>query len=245
MGTIHLLRRRCASILACVLPAILVALLGVFCTSPASAGLIIDSMRYDGRVRSGSTTGVEKHSTTVDLPPNPGSLPADNSMLPAPLLNGNNLSTHLAETFNQFQGEFVRHATLTIQNPFPIRTFNNTLDPNLPYPVEFEAIMYSDSLDPGEMIDMKGIGIENFNFAPYPPPGIQVITGAGNSGLPLGSPGNPMRVQLGIAANQVDDYRYGFVKINFYYGIGEIPEPSSLALLILGIVGAAGLRRCR
>lgn len=248
MAIVVMLRCHCACAMNLSrLRMIFAAVLGIACSSAASASLIFDSIRYDGRVRSGTTTGIEKHSTTVDLDNHSaGTLPADNSMLPPPLLNGNNLTTILSETIGFYNGQTVRHAILNIGASGALFIFNNTLDLMLPLPVEFDAIVYSDSLAPDEAIGFKHIGVENlpiFPGPPYPAPGSQLITGVGNPSLPLGSPGNPMRIQLGIAANQVDDYRYGFIKLNFYYNEVEIPEPSTWVLTLFGIAGAAAARR--
>jgi hypothetical protein len=247
MAIVVLLRRRCACATTLRrLRLIFAAVLGMAFSSAASASLIFDSIRYDGRVREGATAGVEKHSTTDDLLANsfPVGLPADNSMLPDPLDNGNNLNATLSETVGSFNGMPVQHAILNIQSSGSLFIFNNTLDPTLAYPVEFDAIVYSNSLAPNDAIGLQGIGVENFNFPPYPAPGSQIITGVGNPSLPLGSVGNPMRIQLGIAADQVDDYRYGFIKLNFYYKeVVLIPEPAAWILLITAVAGVVAARR--
>jgi hypothetical protein len=216
---------------------------------PVSAALILDTLRYDGQVRTGATTGTEKHFADfmpdVEPPAGTGALPADNSMLPGALLDGNDLSVTLTEASDVFMGQPVEHSILTIAAPTSLRIFNNDLDSNIPLPVEFDGVFYSDDLDPGEKVSVKGIGIENFGVPPWPAPGSQLITGVGDPTKPLGSPLNPMRVQLGIAADQVDDFRYGFVKINLYYMTMPVPEPTTFGLVLLGIVGLAGAVRSR
>ena len=101
------------------------------------------------------------------------------------------------------------------------------------------------SLNPGEKVAVLGIGIENFGVPPWPAPGSQLITGAGDPTKPLGSPLNPMRVQLGISEDQVEVFRYGFVKINLYYMTMPVPEPTTWALMLLGMVGVASALRGR
>ncbi len=228
--------------------AILAVALAFAASSPALANLIVDSMRYDGHVKSGATTGVEAHFSDVDLKlpfNNTGSLPANNSALPAPLVAGNNLTTTLTEAIDTFNGMPARHVIITISSLNALNNiFNNTLDPGLPLPVSFDGVFYSDALAANEEVILKGITVENF-AGPFPPPGSQLVMGIGNPASPLGSAGNPMRIQLGISADQVDDYRYGFVKLNLFYGTEEhtVPELASGILMLIGLTGLAAVRR--
>jgi hypothetical protein len=82
--------------------------------------------------------------------------------------------------------------------------------------------------------------IPALGVSPFPPPGSQVITG-------LGTQADPLRVQLGIAANQLrqntsSDYE---VKIHLLYMTMPIPEPSTFTLVLVGLVAIAGFGRRR
>jgi hypothetical protein len=217
----------------------LVAAAVLFAGAPATAALILDSARYDAHVRSGATTGIEKHSADFapDLVPTVSgvSLPADNSML-AGLANGVNLDVSWTEA--------AQHAILTISRAAIGDAFINPLNTtDFALPIEFEGFFYSNSLPAGQKINVDSVQIEALpaiGVSPFPAPGFQMITG-------LGTQANPLRVQLGIAGNQLregtsSDYE---IKIHLLYSNMVVPEPTSAALALLGLVGFAGLGRRR
>jgi hypothetical protein len=123
------LRSRLTSRLLLAAGAILVA------CAPASAALIVDSASYNAHVRSGATTGIEKHfaNFTPDLVPTISNvdLPADNSML-AGLSNGVNLDVSWTEA--------AQHAIMTITRAAIGDAFVNPLDSNFALPIEFDGL---------------------------------------------------------------------------------------------------------
>lgn len=219
---------------------LLAAFAVVTATASASAALIVDSASYNAHVRSGSTSGIEKHTAnfTPDLVPTVSGvdLPADNSMLNG-LPNGVDLDVSWTEA--------AQHAILTITRASIGDAFVNPIDTaNFPLPIEFEGYFYSNSLPAGQKIAINSVQIEAIpaiGVSPFPPPGSQTITG-------LGTQANPLRVQLGIAANQLrqdtsSDYE---IKIHLLYTTMQIPEPTSGAIALLGMLGlglASGRRR--
>jgi hypothetical protein len=222
-----------------VAPRLLLAAAAVlFAAAPATAALIVDSARYDAHVRSGMTSGVEKHFANFapDLVPTISNvdLPADNSML-AGLSNGVDLDVSWTEA--------AQHAIMTITRAAIGDAFINPLDTaNFPLPIEFDGLFYSNSLPAGHKIAIDSVQIEAIPAfgGPFPAPGSQTITG-------LGTQANPLRVQLGIAANQLrqdtsSDYE---VKIHLLYSTMQIPEPTSAGLALVGLVAVAGLVRRR
>jgi PEP-CTERM motif len=227
-----MLRNLFSSTVALVAAAILLA------GAPASAALILDSASYNAHVRSGATTGIEKHAANFapDLVPTVSgvNLPADNSML-AGLSNGVNLDVSWTEA--------AQHAILTISRASIGDAFVNPLDNNFALPIEFDGYFYSNSLPAGNKIAINSVQIEALpaiGVSPFPAPGSQVITG-------LGTQANPLRVQLGIAANQLrentsSDYE---IKIHLLYSNMVVPEPATAALMLLGLVGCVGLGRRR
>jgi hypothetical protein len=212
--------------------------LALLLSTNASAELILSSLRYDGHVRAGATVGVEKHFSNNPAqlpPPNPGTLPADNSMLPGALLDGNNLNLTITEV--------LQLSILQISATFG-DVFNNDLDATLPYPVQFDATYYSNSLGPGEFVQINEIRYENFDVLPYPIPDSQMISAAGpNFGDPLGSINNPVRVQLGFTEAQLSDFNNGFLKVRISYTTPLVPEPATWALALFAIAGSSTLRR--
>jgi hypothetical protein len=213
-------------------------LLGLGFAQPASAALIGVSLGYDGAVRDGATTGVETHFASPVFPPSPATLPATNPPLPPPLLPARDLTSTMTEFLGAFNGDFVQHVVITIQAQNPaLSAFANPIDNTLPLPVQFDGKFYSNNLPAGQMIDLKGTGIEDGNdISPFPVPGSVMTSGAGTQA-------DPWRVQIGIPGNLVN-VNNGFVKVHLYYDTKPlIPEPSTGTLLLAGVAALArGIR---
>jgi hypothetical protein len=198
-------------------------------SSQASAGLIVDFLRYDIRVANGATQGIEKHSSLTI----PGDLPPDNSMLPSPLLPGFDLHTN--------ESDLPGHYILFIQKDSaqsPLRTYRNALDPAFANPLEIELVLHTDL--PGQMINISSFNVEDGNDVPpylsFPTPGtVQFISGDGSAA-------NPLRVVLGIPASAANA-SLNLLKLHITYSGLPIPEPASVALVGIGLVGVLGLRR--
>jgi hypothetical protein len=199
----------------------------------ASAGIIVDFLRYDIRVASGAAQGIEKHSSLTV----PGDLPPDNSMLPAPLLAGFDLHTS--------ESDLPGHYILFIQKDSatsPLRTYRNALDPAFPNPLEVELLLHTDL--PGQKINISNYNIEDGNdvgpYLSWPTPGtVNVLSGDG-------SVASPLRVVLGIPASAASA-SLNLLKLHLTYTGMAIPEPSSVMLVGLSVLGACGLvgRRSR
>ncbi len=207
----------------------IVAVIGI--GSPASAGIIVDFLRYDIRVASGATQGIEKHSSLTI----PGDLPPDNSMLPAPLLAGFDLHTN--------ESDLPGHYILFIQKDgatSPLRTYRNSLDPAFATPLEIELLLHTDI--PGQMINISKFNVEDGNdVGPYlnwpMPSTVNVLSGNGSAASPL-------RVVLGIPASAASA-SLNLLKLHITYSGLPIPEPATVALTGLGLVGVCGFRRRR
>jgi hypothetical protein len=215
------------------LPYAIIAICGsLLLSESASAALIVDAINYNGHVRNGLVTGVEAHGTSTDFPPPAAAipLPATNPALPASLLPSKNLSMTATNTIQQFPvpgGPL--YDTLIVQiSASSGDVFANALDNTLTYPVQAELFLYSNSPGMKAVLNPAIIGIENFNF-PFdvPLPGSYSVSG-------LGTQANPLHVQLGLTASQVDDQN-GFVKLHLRYGEMLVPEPATIAILAWGI----------
>jgi hypothetical protein len=188
------------------------ALWGV--SQPARGDLVFDSVRYDGSVRSGATSGVERHFTDTNYYLGGGDvfdvpLPAVGAFPLSPLLDPFDLLMDFVDLPNApYQGELLGRTTVWITNQtISGNIFANTLDSNETHPVEFEAYLYDDELGPQETVIVYPI-VENFAF-PYLPPSISSITGRG-------SMNDPLHIQLQMTASELA-FRNGFAKIHLYY----------------------------
>jgi hypothetical protein len=192
----------------------------------ASAGIVVDFLRYDIRVASGATQGIEKHSSLTV----PGDLPPDNSMLPAPLLAGFDLHTN--------ESDLPGHYILFIQKDSatsPLRTYRNALDPAFPNPLEVEMLLHTDL--PNQKINISSYNIEDGNdVGPYlgwPTPGtVNVLSGDG-------SVASPLRVVLGIPGSAASA-SLNLLKLHLTYTGMAIPEPAAVALAGLAFLGIFG-----
>ena len=209
------------------------ALIVALVTNSASAALIVDALSYDGSVRSGMVAGVEEHSTTTNFPPPIAGigLPATNPPLTAPLLASKNLTmtaTTAQELFPSPGG--ILYDTLIVQISSPTgNVFANALDNTLPFPVQAELFVFSDSPGMKAVINPANIGLENFELPPFssPVPGSYTVSG-------LGTAANPLHIQLGLSAAQVDDQN-GFLKLHLRYTEMVVPEPTACMILLFGI----------
>jgi hypothetical protein len=220
-------------------PSILSAVFALAFSASASADLIPLSIRYDLNVKRNSDVGVEKHFSNNSVllqAGGMGNLPADNSMLPGSLLDGNNLSFNMTETDG--------HAIIFITNPFPTPYFNNPPDPAFTYPLVFEGVFYSDDEVP---VNVTGFQFESVTTGlPFPSPSAApVISAVGpDFGEPIGSQTNPIRIQLSFTAAEMGVGQINFWnKIHIFYN--NVPEPMSWALALFGAGGLAMVRRRR
>ena len=204
--------------------------------APSQAALIgTYSLRFDGFVKQGANTGEEGHFNsnipyiTPSFPQH--TLPA-NVDPPAPLLNARDLL--VTET------EAAEHIIISITNNTNDadlgNIFANPLDPAVP--IEWEGIFAWTNVGPLESINIHTIGIEQANALPYPPPTSATITGKG-------SVADPLKVSLLISPSLLNPTPSGDIvgpfKIHLEYDRDLIPEPASIAIGMLGIVGMLGL----
>ena len=191
------------------------------------------SLRFDGQVKSGSETGEEGHFAanipfiSPAFPPH--ELPA-NVDPGAPLDDA--IDLRVTET------EAAQHVIISINSKNTIDPiFANPLDPA--FLVEWEGVFAWTNVDPLEKIAITSVGVENFNLPPFPAPDMQTISGKGTVA-------DPLRIFLQIDPDLLD-INTGPVKIHFEYMRMNIPEPSSIALALLGLAGlaVAGRRRHR
>ena len=217
---------------------------GIALAAPAQASLIVESIRYDAHVKTGSTIGIEQHFTNDDAPSN---IPAINTLLPAPLQAGRDLHSNVTETndlLNTNPPKSFRHFILQIQALNPaLDTFVNPYDPGVANAVELEAFMHSDNLPAGQQIMIFDVGIEDGNdvppYASFPEPPVSVITG-------IGSVANPLHLQLAFPGSLVSTLPRGFIKLHLSYMTMAVPEPTTAGMLLVGVFGAAsGIRRKR
>jgi hypothetical protein len=207
-------------------------IVGLALASAASATLIGDSLEYDGHVKSGAATGIEQHAVAPAFPPITFTLPVTNGPLAAPLKPAHALSGTETE-FGDFLGSTaVQHVIITIQAQSPVDpTFVNPLDPGIALPILFDGTFHSSVA--GKIVSIAGIGIEDLPSSVLPPfgsPGSSSITGLGTLLFPL-------HIQLGLSASQVANHN-GAVKVHLYYTTSNVPEPSTMLMLLTGAVGA-------
>jgi hypothetical protein len=200
-----------------------------------SASLIGDSLEYDGHVKSGAATGVEEHAVAPAFPPITFTVPVTNGPLAPPLQPAHALSGSETE-FGDFLGSLsVQHVVITLQGPGGTNAFVNPLDSSIALPITFDGVFHTDLAN--KMIDIQGIGIEAIpalvgTLPPFPSP-------SGNVALSgLGTAANPLHVSFGLAANQLQSNDN--VKIHLYYTTSIVPEPSTIAMLLIGCVSLAG-----
>jgi hypothetical protein len=210
--------------------------------SPATAGLIFNSVRFDGSVRnnngSGPVAGVERHFMNDDFPAPTSNidLPATPPPLTSPLDAANNLRMQFDFAANApLGGDTFRRVTLWITSPTTGDVFANDLDDNLLTPVEFETFLYLEELGANEQLILKGVRVESGDLPPFPSAYDTFISSD------AGSAADPINVRLRLTQDQVD---FGLLKVHFYYDTGIIPEPATW-ILMAGVLGAAAICRRR
>jgi PEP-CTERM motif len=220
---------------------------GLVVASAASAALICDTLEYDGHVKSGAATGVEKHglapvspSTVFDLstPPNTAdffTLPVTNGPLTAPLLAAHALDGSSATEFaSAFNGQPAQQVVITLQQSNALgQAFINGLDPGIALPILFDGTFHTSVA--GQKIDLVHIGIESIpaiNLPPFSDPGSSTITG-------LGTAANPLHIQLGLSASEVESHN-GVAKVHLWYTTSNVPEPATWLMLMTGSIGLIG-----
>jgi hypothetical protein len=209
----------------------------------ASAGLVgtTYSIRYDGHVKSGLNVGVEGHSAAaIVFDAFNGTIPVSINP-PAPLAPARPLNVNETE-FGAPGGK--THAILDIQGDFASGgpdVFVNPLDPA--FLLELELQFVDPSIGPTEKLaidvaDPNALYLDNFGVFPIQPATKQV-TG-------LGTAASPLRILLGITPSTLPTNK-GRVKVHFFYMEMDriIPEPTSIGLAMIGLVGLAGLARRR
>lgn len=230
---------------ALVLVGLVVATLGA--ARVATAELIFDSMRYDGHVRNGSTTGIEEHHTSASATPQIAMhpLPATNAPLDSPLEAANDLQVALTYSpAAPLFGDTSERVEVWIRDPTSLDTFANDLDDTLGFPpVEFETFVYLEDLAANEKIVLHHIGIEgDSSVAPYEAPASCQASPEACIFSGTGSPADPLHLLIGLDAEQPTlSNRNGQVKIQLYYGRMVVPEPATVCLAGLAAVAVGGL----
>lgn len=210
-------------------------------------------VRYDGHVRSGTNAGVEGHANTLPFATN--NIPTHEipvtSNPGAPLANARVLTV----TETEFLGPMnTNHVILDIQGKISggaggPDVFVNTLDPTLPFPVQFEGRFYHSDpskmlvLDLGKTINVGGgvfhdtVELENFGSFHTLPAAQKHVSGTGTQA-------DPLQIVLDIPANFVS-VNNGRVKVHLYFEEADatvIPEPAAAVLILIGLAGLVARR---
>ncbi len=199
-------------------------------STTASASLIGStySLRIEGQVKIGAQISTEGYAATPVFNATQEDVP--NTIVPTP-----DPPFDPGESLRVTETEAANHVIVWVtgHNGGP-ETFINPLDPTSL--VEFETIFIFPGVDPGEMVTPSDIEMENFGDF-YNPVTTQV-TG-------LGTVASPLKILLQLDPDDVLQTGTSHLKFHFDYDEGIVPEPATLALVGLGLVGIAGFRRRR
>ena len=226
----NFVRRACAHTYQITL-ALVAAMLAVALAAPTQAALIgTYSLRFDGFVKSGANTGEEGHfnSNIPYISPSfpQHTLPA-NVDPPGPLAYAIDLT--VTET------EVTQKIIISITAPQGV-LFANPLD--LTKSVEWEANFAWTSVPANSQVNISNITYVQANEANVLAPVTQSVSG-------LGTVASPLKVLLTMNPNQFsptgNNQIVGPFKVFLDYDFSNIPEPASIALGMLGVLGITGI----
>jgi len=195
------------------------------------------SLRLDGFVKQGANTGEEGHFNAnipyISPVVPPHELPA-NVNPSSPLLNARDLRVTETEAANQI----IISITNSTNDEHLGNIFANPLDPSIP--VEWEAIFSWTDVGALEKIAITSL---DFVQGDETSPAFPTYQTSGK-----GTVADPLRVFVEMDPsdfNVTGGDIVGPLKIRMDYMRMEVPEPASIALGMLGVVGILGLRRRR
>jgi PEP-CTERM motif len=231
----NFVQRACAHTYQITL-ALAAAALVVALATPSQAALIgTYSLRFDGFVKSGANTGEEGHfnSNIPYISPSfpQHTLPANVDPAP-PLLDARDLLV----TETEAAQKIIISITNNTNDAKLGALFNNPLD--LTKSVEWEANFAWTNVPANSQVNISNITYVQFNEVNVLAPVTQSVSG-------LGTVASPLKVLLTMNPNQFsptgNNQIVGPFKVFLDYNFNQIPEPASIALGMLGVLGIAGI----